>query len=127
MVKALREAAPIHLESKRVRVSSKRQITIPQKFAEQLDIKDEVEIVLRGTELIIRPVREQGDGFADLILEDLVEQGLTGKELVQAFKAIQDRVRPAIEKMIDEAAKIARNHKSGDDPTAELFADVEEG
>ncbi|MEA4847868.1 MAG: hypothetical protein VB106_11610 [Clostridiaceae bacterium] len=46
------------LNKKRITISAKRQITIPQKFFEMLDFGGEAECILRGKELIIRPIDE---------------------------------------------------------------------
>lgn len=43
-------------EQKRVSISSKRQMTIPQKFFKELQFTDKAECFVRGNELIIRPV-----------------------------------------------------------------------
>lgn len=43
-------------EQKRVRISSKRQMTIPKKFFEALQFNDKAECFVRGNELILRPV-----------------------------------------------------------------------
>ena len=96
------------MERKIISISSKRQITIPQKFFALLGFADEAECVVRGNELVIRPARTTSDGeFAEMILADLIEQGLSGDELLSRFKATQAKVRPAIESMISDAEKVA--------------------
>ena len=76
------------MERKKVSISAKRQITIPQKFFTTLGFDDEAECILRGNELVIRPVKESSGGeFAEQILTDLVKRGLSGDELIKAFKA----------------------------------------
>ncbi|HVI41644.1 MAG TPA: hypothetical protein VM577_13410 [Anaerovoracaceae bacterium] len=91
-----------------ISISTKRQLTIPQKFFELLGFNSEAECILRGNELIIRPLREStGDGFAAEILADLVNQGLSGAELIEQFKIMQKKVRPAVEKMLEEADNAA--------------------
>ena len=96
------------MERKKVSISAKRQITIPQKFFAMLGFDDEAECILRGNELVIRPVKESsGDEFAEQILTDLVKRGLSGDELIKAFKAEQKKVRPAVEEMLAEAKNAA--------------------
>lgn len=96
------------MERKIVSISSKRQITIPQKFFALLGFADEAECVVRGNELVIRPARTTSGGeFAEMILADLIEQGLSGDELLAKFKATQAKVRPAIEAMMSDAEKVA--------------------
>jgi len=90
-----------------ISISAKRQLTIPQKFFELLGFNSEAECILRGNELIIRPLKENTGDFAAEILADLVDQGLSGQELVRQFKLMQKKVRPAVEKMIEEADRVA--------------------
>lgn len=97
------------MDKKTVSISSKRQITIPQKYFTKLGFGAEAECVVRGDELIIRPVRNNVSGgeFAEQILANLVQEGLTGSDLLAAFKKAQAQVRPAVETMIAEAEKVA--------------------
>jgi len=90
-----------------ISISAKRQLTIPQKFFELLGFNSEAECILRGNELIIRPLKENTGDFAAEILADLVDQGFSGPELVKQFKIMQKKVRPAVEKMIEEADRVA--------------------
>lgn len=95
-------------EKKRVRISSKRQITIPQKYFSMLGFEDTAECVVRGNELVIRPVRVSSGGeFSEQILADLIKEGFSGNELLEKFKERQANVRPAVEAMIAEAEKAA--------------------
>ena len=94
---------------KTIRISEKRQVTIPQKFYEALGFSTEAECILRGNEIVLRPVKEQGGGeFAEQILADLIKQGLGGEQLLDAFKKTQKKVRPAVEAMLSEAEQAAR-------------------
>ena len=96
------------MDIKKVSISAKRQITIPQKFFTLLGFDDEAECVVRGNELVIRPVRNNSGGeFAEQILADLIAEGLNGDELLKKFKETQKKVRPAIEEMLDDASKAA--------------------
>jgi hypothetical protein len=96
------------MEKKIVSISSKRQLTIPQKFFTLLGFADEAECVCRGNELVIRPVRTSSGGeFAEQILAELIKEGLSGDKLLQEFKARQAKVRPAVEAMIAEAGEAA--------------------
>jgi bifunctional DNA-binding transcriptional regulator/antitoxin component of YhaV-PrlF toxin-antitoxin module len=89
-------------------ISSKRQITIPQKFYQALGFGDEAECMMRGGELVIRPVKTVSDGeFAEQILAELIAEGLSGEALLSRFKEKQAQVRPAVEAMLSEAEKVA--------------------
>ena len=97
------------MNRKTIRISEKRQLTIPQKFYEALGFSTEAECILRGNELILRPVKEQSGGeFAEEILADLIEQGLSGDQLLDEFKKAQKKVRPAVEAMLTQAEQAAR-------------------
>lgn len=109
----------VAMEKKIVSISSKRQITIPQKFFALLGFGTEAECLVRGNELVIRPARQSvGGEFAEYILADLIAQGLSNKELLDEFKSKQTKVRPAVETMIadaDEAAMGNREYTTYDD------------
>ncbi|MGN0588091.1 MAG: AbrB/MazE/SpoVT family DNA-binding domain-containing protein [Ruminiclostridium sp.] len=99
----------VPMDRKKVSISSKRQITIPQKFFSMLGFDTEAECILRGNELVIRPVKTDSSGeFDEFILADLISQGYTGNELLEAFKAERKKIRPAVEKMLEEAERVAR-------------------
>lgn len=96
------------MEKKIVSISSKRQITIPQKFFALLGFDTEAECIVRGNELIIRPAKTNAGGeFAEYILADLIAQGLSGNELLTEFRKKQAKVRPAVEAMIADADEVA--------------------
>lgn len=96
------------MDIKKVSISAKRQITIPQKFFTLLGFDNEAECIVRGNELVIRPVRNSSGGeFAEQILADLIAEGLSGDELLKKFKETQKKVRPAVEEMLEDASKAA--------------------
>ena len=98
------------MEKKKVSISQKRQITIPQKFFTLLGFDKEAECIMRGNELVIRPVKENVSGeFATEILEDLIKKGYNGQELLHEFKIMQAKVRPAVEIMLSEAEQVAND------------------
>lgn len=100
----------IAMNIKRISISSKRQITIPQKFFSMLGFNDEAECIMRGNELVIRPIQSTSGGeFAEQILADLIAKGYSGSELLSQFKITQKKIRPAIESMLLEAEKTALN------------------
>jgi len=70
-----------YMDSRVIRVSRKRQITIPLKFYEALSLGDQVECSLEGGEIVIRPLRRTDDEFSVEILKDLVSKGFSGDEL----------------------------------------------
>src|SRR5690625_8030636 len=79
---------------KQLKVSAKRQITIPKRFYDKLGINQEVICELRGNEIVLRGVPQTED-LSEKILEDLVAQGFEGQSLVQEFQKKKFQVRPA--------------------------------
>ena len=110
------------MESKKVSISSKRQITIPQKFFTLLGFNTEAECIMRGNEL----VKENTSGeFAEQILADLIRQGYSGEELLEKFKQTQRKIRPAVEAMLAEADRVAES-KSGGYSLEDVFGTEDE-
>lgn len=100
----------VPMEIKKVAISAKRQITIPQKFFSMLGFDSEAECIVRGNELVLRPVKSNSGGeFAEQILADLIAKGYSGNELLSRFKEAQKEVRPAVEAILVEAEKAARS------------------
>lgn len=114
------------MESKKVSISSKRQITIPQKFFTLLGFNTEAECIMRENELVLRPVKENTSGeFAEQILADLIRQGYSGEELLMKFKQAQRKVRPAVEAILAEADRVAES-KSGGYSLEDVFGTEDE-
>ena len=108
MSTALKERGNNKMNRKILSISSKRQITIPQKFYQTLGFGDEAECVMRGNELVIRPIKTvDGGEFAEQILADLIKEGWSGEELLSEFKKRQAQIRPAVEAMLANAEDIA--------------------
>jgi len=99
---------------KRISVSQKRQITIPIEFYNSVGIDKEVECYIQNNAIVIRPVRESGGEFDEQILADLITQGLSGQELLDKFKETRRQVRPAVERLLDEARLAAKGQASND-------------
>lgn len=114
------ETAAIGFESKRVRISPKRQMTIPQKFFSALGFANEAECFMRNNEIIIRPLKNSSE-FAEEILAELVAEGVMGQELIEKFHQRQKQIRPAVEKLISEADKLAQQKSTrAAQPNSEL-------
>ncbi|MBR0575061.1 AbrB/MazE/SpoVT family DNA-binding domain-containing protein [Proteiniclasticum sp. BAD-10] len=98
----------IPFETKRIQISSKRQITIPAKFFNALGFDKEIECIFSGDMLIIKPVKQEDSYFAEQILNDLIRLGYTGDQLLVEFKKMNRKVKPAVEKLIEEADRVAK-------------------
>ena len=74
--------------AKRIRVSSKRQITIPMKFHQLLGMSDEVDCHVRNGALIITPIRPEPTGeFAEEILAAAGEETEAARTEIQESNA----------------------------------------
>lgn len=111
---------PLATERKRVTISVKRQFTIPQKYYESLGFGSDAECILQDGGIFIRPLRSEASDFSEEILADLVSQGLSGQELLVRFKEQSKKIRPAVQKMIDEADEAVK-YGSGRHSLDDLF------
>lgn len=105
---------------KRISVSQKRQITIPIEFYNSVGIDKEVECYVENNAIVIRPVRESGGEFDEQILADLIAQGLSGQELLDKFKETRRQIRPAVERLLDEA-RLAAESKTPNNNYEDIF------
>ncbi len=119
-------AKDTHIEKRRINISSKRQITIPAKYFQALGLDKEVDCIYSNDMLILTPVKKEEPAFAEEILKDLIQQGYSGEKLLEEFKKINRKVRPAVEKLIEEADQIAKAASTNYvDPTDDIFGDGE--
>ncbi len=115
------------MERRRINISSKRQITIPVKYYEALGLSKELECIYANDMLILTPVRKDDPAFAEEILSDLIKEGYSGDKLLTEFKKTNRKIRPAVEKLIEEADEIAKAASANYmDKTDEIFGDGEE-
>lgn len=113
-------------KAKHIRVSEKRQITIPKSFYDTLGIGSEVVCELRGNEIVLKPLPQAVD-FSTEILEELIREGYEGETLLSEFQKRKQQVRPAVERLIEEAQETAGKISEGsEDDTELLFGDVKE-
>jgi hypothetical protein len=94
-----------------IRVSEKRQITIPLKFFEALKLHDQVECSLENGALVIRPLSMASNEFSVEILKELVEQGYCGDELIQKFAEQDRKLKAAANKLLEEADDIVSGQR----------------
>lgn len=108
------------MNKKTIRVSKKRQITIPLEFYEKLNLGNEVECALKDGAVIIRPIRRNlRDDFSEELLEELISKGLSGQELMEQFRIERANFKQGAQKMLKEAEEIALGTKP-----SESFEDV---
>lgn len=108
-------------ERKRVTISVKRQFTIPQKYYEALGFESDAECILQDDGIFIRPLRNDPSDFSEEILADLIALGLSGQELLVRFREQTRKVRPAVQKIIEEADEAAKS-SAGKRSFSDLFS-----
>ena len=97
------------LDKKRISLTSERQLTIPQKFYTELGFGTEAMCTLLDGALVIEPVKNVPSGeFDDFILADLIKEGYEGEALLSEFRTRRASVRPAVEKLIQQADDAAQ-------------------
>ena len=99
----------IELETKRISISSKGQMTMPKKYYLKYNIHNSVDIIDMGDGLFIKPINENLGELDEEILADLISQGISGKELLTEFKKQRKKITPAVEKMLNEIEEIVKN------------------
>lgn len=112
--------------SKRIKISSKRQISIPKEFFEAMHFTSEAIIEFTGHSLVIKQAPEAAVDFSSEILKELVEKrGLSGNELLLEFNRIKQGFPQAINKLKATAIKEPAVNVSSADYLASLLADEE--
>ena len=94
----------IYKDQKVVKVSSKRQFTIPKKYFDALKIGNKVVCYPEGDKLVIEPTGE--DDFWDFstkILTELVKENYSGEGLLQEFEKRKQNTVAALDQMTEES------------------------
>ena len=93
-------------DQKVVKVSSKRQFTIPKKYFDALRIGTKVICYPEGNKLVIEPTGE--DDFWDFsteILTELVQENYSGEELLLEFEKRKQNTVAALNQLTEKARK----------------------
>ena len=95
------------LGRKIIKVSSKRQITIPIQFFKELDLGSEIECLLEEGRIILPPLHRGPSEFSLEILKDLLAQGYAGDALLEQFEKKGQDIKKATSQMLEEADAMA--------------------
>lgn len=110
------------MEKKVIPISSKRQITIPQKFFRSLGLDNEVDCFFNGKEIVLRPVVKSDGYFAEQIVNQLIDEGYAGEDFKKEFSRLNNSIRPAVKALIKDADNYAKNAMENYvDETNEIF------
>ena len=105
-----------HLEPKTIRITGKRQLTIPKEYYDVLGMNNVAKCYLEGKRIIIEPIAVRNDGdFSEELLAELISRGLHGKELLDSFTEYKRRIKENIDEMYISAQKtINEPHRKND-------------
>ncbi|WP_074954025.1 AbrB/MazE/SpoVT family DNA-binding domain-containing protein [Alicyclobacillus macrosporangiidus] len=93
---------------KYVRITGKRQVTIPKDFFDQLRMGSVLRAYVEDGRLVMEPVRvEDPMDFTQEIINDLADEGLTGEELKKEFARRREGMLAAMKKLVEESRKEA--------------------
>ncbi len=87
-----------------ISVTSKRQVTIPKKYFDTMQIGEQVKCYIDGKRLVIETAH--ADEFWDFstdVLRELVAEGYSGEDLLREFDSRKMKVTRALEQMAKEA------------------------
>ena len=100
---------------KYVRITGKRQVTIPKEFFEQLDMGTVLHAFVEGGRLVLEPVRSEDPmDFSQEIINDLADAGLTGEELKKEFARRREGMMTAMKELVAEARTEALDSSESD-------------
>ena len=79
-------------QSQTVKISSKRQITIPSKFYEAGGFDEYALCTWTENGLLLQPLKVNDEDNSVTILRQLVAEGYEGDELVDKYEEIQNKI-----------------------------------
>ena len=89
-------------EPRTIKISSKRQITIPAPLYEELGFKDYALCTWTEDGLLIQPVPVEDEDVSVSLLRHLISEGYEGDELLEQYKKMQKKIVP-VSQLIKEA------------------------
>ena len=104
-----------------IKVSSKRQITIPAQAFKDLSIENFVTCAWNDAEINIKLLRADDEDLSTSLLQSLVQQGLTGNELVERFSAEKKKFKATLNDVKAEAEFELTSGQALECPIEELF------
>lgn len=95
---------------KYVRITGKRQITIPKEFYDQLRMGTVLHAWIKDGRLVLEPLRADDPiDFAQEIINDLADSGLTGAELKREFSRRREGIMAALKALTEEGRREAQS------------------
>lgn len=108
-------------QSQTVKISSKRQITIPSKFYEAGGFDEYALCTWTENGLLLQPLKDNDEDNSVTILRQLVAEGYEGDELVDKYEEIQNKIVSIKHKLQKAEDDIAEGRVG---PVGEMFESV---
>ncbi|GEM_PF-754280 len=108
-------------QSQTVKISSKRQITIPSKFYEAGGFDEYALCTWTENGLLLQPLKVNDEDNSVTILRQLVAEGYEGDELVDKYEEIQNKIVSIKHKLQIAEDDIAEGRVG---PVGEMFESV---
>lgn len=108
-------------QSQTVKISSKRQITIPSKFYEAGGFDEYALCTWAENGLLLQPLKVNDEDNSVTILRQLVAEGYEGDELVDKYEEIQNKIVSIKHKLQKAEDDIAEGRVG---PVGEMFESV---
>ena len=108
-------------QSQTVKISSKRQITIPSKFYEAGGFDEYALCTWTENGLLLQPLKVNDEDNSVTILRQLVAEGYEGDELVDKYEEIQNKIVSIKHKLQKAEYDIAEGRVG---PVGEMFESV---
>lgn len=108
-------------QSQTVKISSKRQITIPSKFYEAGGFDEYALCTWTKNGLLLQPLKVNDEDNSVTILRQLVAEGYEGDELVDKYEEIQNKIVSIKHKLQKAEDDIAEGRVG---PVGEMFESV---
>ena len=108
-------------QSQTVKISSKRQITIPSKFYEAGGFDEYALCTWTENGLLLHPLKVNDEDNSVTILRQLVAEGYEGDELVDKYEEIQNKIVSIKHKLQKAEDDIAEGRVG---PVGEMFESV---
>ena len=92
-------------EPQAIRISSKRQITIPAKIYKNMGFNDYALCTWTEQGLFLQPLDVEDEDISVGILRDLVKRGYGGDDLIEQYKETRSKIRSLSKLMAEKDRK----------------------
>lgn len=110
-------------EPQTIKISSKRQITIPAKAYKELNFSNYALCTVTDEGILIRPLAVDKEDISVGILRDLIHQGYEGEELINRYAEEQRKHSALFKDLIDQTEKELQNADNFGHDLDDLFKD----